>query len=145
MKLLRICSCEMCRSLMWIPAFFFFFNDTATTEIYTLSLHDALPIALGGLERRCPGAARLGGVVLGRHERGRAAVPGRRSLRRRSTRRHRALGRGSPAAAGTARSVPGAGERVAAPRPRGFRPRRAVLAACGWTSGNGGRWRGWPG
>src|SRR2546425_12185257 len=40
--------------------FFFFFNDTATTEIYTLSLHDALPIldvfedalqALGGRER----------------------------------------------------------------------------------------------
>src|SRR2546430_13541593 len=27
--------------------FFFFFNDTATTEIYTLSLHDALPIFLG--------------------------------------------------------------------------------------------------
>src|SRR2546422_11498450 len=27
-----------------IPFFFFFFNDTATTEIYTLSLHDALPI-----------------------------------------------------------------------------------------------------
>src|SRR5438067_13633714 len=25
-------------------SFFFFFNDTATTEIYTLSLHDALPI-----------------------------------------------------------------------------------------------------
>ena len=25
---------------------FFFFNDTATTEIYTLSLHDALPISL---------------------------------------------------------------------------------------------------
>src|SRR2546430_4270093 len=30
--------------------FFFFFNDTATTEIYTLSLHDALPISL---PRRC--------------------------------------------------------------------------------------------
>src|SRR2546429_7223659 len=29
--------------------FFFFFNDTATTEIYTLSLHDALPIS-----KRCP-------------------------------------------------------------------------------------------
>src|SRR6266511_592009 len=31
--------------------FFFFFNDTATTEIYTLSLHDALPITttVGGL------------------------------------------------------------------------------------------------
>src|SRR2546428_9418605 len=27
------------------PNFFFFFNDTATTEIYTLSLHDALPIS----------------------------------------------------------------------------------------------------
>src|SRR2546430_17596020 len=27
---------------------FFFFNDTATTEIYTLSLHDALPISGGG-------------------------------------------------------------------------------------------------
>src|SRR2546422_8089000 len=33
MRLLRRFSC-----------FFFFFNDTATTEIYTLSLHDALPI-----------------------------------------------------------------------------------------------------
>src|SRR2546427_5820648 len=29
--------------------FFFFFNDTATTEIYTLSLHDALPILKGAL------------------------------------------------------------------------------------------------
>src|SRR5256885_5699370 len=29
---------------MLIVRFFFFFNDTATTEIYTLSLHDALPI-----------------------------------------------------------------------------------------------------
>src|SRR2546426_12760016 len=31
-------------------SFFFFFNDTATTEIYTLSLHDALPISLGQAE-----------------------------------------------------------------------------------------------
>ena len=30
---------------MWYFAFSFFFNDTATTEIYTLSLHDALPIS----------------------------------------------------------------------------------------------------
>src|SRR3712207_7402238 len=50
---------------------FFFFNDTATTEIYTLSLHDALPIwwrpprrgppsscwARGGHERHAAGAA----------------------------------------------------------------------------------------
>src|SRR3712207_8823947 len=28
-----------------MPIYFFFFNDTATTEIYTLSLHDALPIS----------------------------------------------------------------------------------------------------
>src|SRR2546422_10201893 len=28
----------------FLSFFFFFFNDTATTEIYTLSLHDALPI-----------------------------------------------------------------------------------------------------
>src|SRR3989440_11702285 len=31
-------------SLPLLLSFFFFFNDTATTEIYTLSLHDALPI-----------------------------------------------------------------------------------------------------
>src|SRR5574342_1408399 len=31
--------------------FFFFFNDTATTEIYTLSLHDALPISCCSWER----------------------------------------------------------------------------------------------
>src|SRR5215217_5180514 len=29
--------------------FFFFFNDTATTEIYTLSLHDALPISASAI------------------------------------------------------------------------------------------------
>src|SRR2546422_8694338 len=38
--------------------FFFFFNDTATTEIYTLSLHDALPISrapgCGSTNRRRP-------------------------------------------------------------------------------------------
>src|SRR5215204_4622119 len=35
--------------------FVFFFNDTATTEIYTLSLHDALPIYHAGVVRRHPG------------------------------------------------------------------------------------------
>src|SRR5256885_10692951 len=33
-------ACGLCRLV------FFFFNDTATTEIYTLSLHDALPISI---------------------------------------------------------------------------------------------------
>src|SRR2546422_674000 len=37
-------------SSAFVLFFFFFFNDTATTEIYTLSLHDALPI--------CPGLRR---------------------------------------------------------------------------------------
>src|SRR2546426_11948465 len=54
--------------------FFFFFNDTATTEIYTLSLHDALPISRQGeigrrLIHRDHGRARVvGGVVVGRSE-----------------------------------------------------------------------------
>src|SRR5437899_12992233 len=35
--------------------FFFFFNDTATTEIYTLSLHDALPISPSSARPTLPG------------------------------------------------------------------------------------------
>src|SRR5258707_15851811 len=35
---------------------FFFFNDTATTEIYTLSLHDALPISIPAPDARAGGA-----------------------------------------------------------------------------------------
>src|ERR1017187_10994041 len=46
--------CSLCRRF-----FFFFFNDTATTEIYTLSLHDALPICQnlrpGQTHGRAPG------------------------------------------------------------------------------------------
>src|SRR6266853_6636935 len=43
----------MCLDVRFIDRifFFFFFNDTATTEIYTLSLHDALPISSGGAPR----------------------------------------------------------------------------------------------
>src|SRR5207302_9175145 len=37
---------------------FFFFNDTATTEIYTLSLHDALPISSPSLTMASPGTSR---------------------------------------------------------------------------------------
>src|SRR5574339_1086024 len=36
---------SFCFVLLYVLFFFFFFNDTATTEIYTLSLHDALPIS----------------------------------------------------------------------------------------------------
>src|SRR5258705_4464526 len=35
---------------VYLSPYFFFFNDTATTEIYTLSLHDALPISYVTLE-----------------------------------------------------------------------------------------------
>src|SRR6266567_8960527 len=41
--LLCFCFSLCCISLLCL--LFFFFNDTATTEIYTLSLHDALPIS----------------------------------------------------------------------------------------------------
>src|SRR5688572_33120185 len=40
----------MCHTVFTLMSFLFFFNDTATTEIYTLSLHDALPIC----RRRAP-------------------------------------------------------------------------------------------
>src|SRR3712207_9128307 len=40
---------------------FFFFNDTATTEIYTLSLHDALPISL---QRGVAGPAHVVGAAV---------------------------------------------------------------------------------
>src|SRR2546430_7774593 len=38
-------SCSYYIMISFTIFFFFFFNDTATTEIYTLSLHDALPIS----------------------------------------------------------------------------------------------------
>src|SRR5215471_21031820 len=48
-----------------IIPFFFFFNDTATTEIYTLSLHDALPIS----SQPAPGHRRRAGPSPGRRRR----------------------------------------------------------------------------
>src|SRR3712207_7599428 len=47
---------------------FFFFNDTATTEIYTLSLHDALPISADPVGVRADGGVRS---LLGTHHLGR--------------------------------------------------------------------------
>src|SRR2546426_5616536 len=40
--------CSYVTTLTYSNSLFFFFNDTATTEIYTLSLHDALPILSRG-------------------------------------------------------------------------------------------------
>src|SRR5256885_2998584 len=54
--------------------FFFFFNDTATTEIYTLSLHDALPICPQVLSISSPPARNSGvdlnilGEVIGHYQ-----------------------------------------------------------------------------
>src|SRR5260370_10601069 len=48
--------------------FFFFFNDTATTEIYTLSLHDALPIYLLDNVLRCDPVIELVPLVRKRQE-----------------------------------------------------------------------------
>src|SRR5256885_15768542 len=44
--MLIISSFRLLPSFVTLISFFFFFNDTATTEIYTLSLHDALPICI---------------------------------------------------------------------------------------------------
>src|SRR3712207_7508294 len=68
---------------------YFFFNDTATTEIYTLSLHDALPISGAGHGERGRGRARCrrgaGGAGDGHRGAGAGAGRGRgRSPRRRS-------------------------------------------------------------
>src|SRR5438067_11284109 len=57
-------------------SFYFFFNDTATTEIYTLSLHDALPICYRATlvgsraprARQLRSAPRTGGVLPARSE-----------------------------------------------------------------------------
>src|SRR3712207_6987358 len=62
----------------------FFFNDTATTEIYTLSLHDALPIS--GLWRRRGRRSRRGvALSLGRRRRPRARAARSARARRRDT------------------------------------------------------------
>src|SRR5208337_5055341 len=52
-------------NLLFFHFLFFFFNDTATTEIYTLSLHDALPI-LVDFGRQSRPAGRVLGV--GHHQ-----------------------------------------------------------------------------
>src|SRR5256885_14062934 len=58
--IIRIIYNYLCQLHIWSLVFFFFFNDTATTEIYTLSLHDALPI-WAGVRIRAPHRTRRRG------------------------------------------------------------------------------------
>src|SRR6266487_2156178 len=82
----------ICRSLSHSPSiifpdprffFFFFFNATATTEIYTLSLHDALPISIGRPMKPAPSPRNSDGGHLAW---GKAADHVRRAADRKSTR-----------------------------------------------------------
>src|SRR2546426_3441094 len=101
-----------------LTSLFFFFNDTATTEIYTLSLHDALPIHQRALEAApAPGRGPAVVVRIQGEERGRAAdrsgiAGGDRA------RRERAPGRKPPARDGAADRRP---ERIQ-PLVRDLRP-----------------------
>src|SRR3989449_9045871 len=111
--------------MMTLFCFFFFFNDTATTEIYTLSLHDALPIFrhVPHLSRQrrdeVQRDARRRG--LSRHpgegrRRDRARAP--RGGRARACRPRRLLRGGGPRGPGPARGPPGReGDRTAGGRP----------------------------
>src|SRR3712207_6911271 len=71
-----------------LQTMFFFFNDTATTEIYTLSLHDALPIFIAGPpgERDDGFPLPLITVLVGSDVARRAGPQVRHSLDRKSTR-----------------------------------------------------------
>src|SRR3712207_3646998 len=107
---------------MSISFFFFFFNDTATTEIYTLSLHDALPIwtrVEPGRPRTPPGSSAASSSVTPSAEpAGTTPTTGDP---------HRREGRTGPP------SVPTAG-----------RPRPAATSSA--TAATGARWRRrWPG
>src|SRR3989449_9394909 len=112
------------------PLLFFFFNDTATTEIYTLSLHDALPISRHRLRLRAllallrgdrsrPRRARARPQRAAHRDgaaRGTAARPGERGLR--AARRARLQGRQRGGRRLHARHRPprAAGDRPGAPR-----------------------------
>src|SRR5215217_5994733 len=101
--------------------FFFFFNDTATTEIYTLSLHDALPISRwrSTASSRCSRLLRVAwprqvAMYLAREHTGATLPPLPRAHGRRNIERRIAVARGSrpsecarrPTACVRARSLP---------------------------------------
>src|SRR3989454_9269217 len=107
----------------------FFFNDTATTEIYTLSLHDALPISTG----------RHGGIPRGRVHK--SAGPGGRGTRRSEDARQlhprdhqRAARCGIPAAA-VGREATEGSLSIPCTRPAGALPRQIHGGGAARTGG----------
>src|SRR5688572_32138689 len=64
----RVISLRFCTHPSSRLSFFFFFNDTATTEIYTLSLHDALPISRGRRRPLSRSSRKGAGIEFGRKE-----------------------------------------------------------------------------
>src|SRR6266850_5199767 len=130
--------CRLGRSALY----FFFFNDTATTEIYTLSLHDALPIKGRPLRTAWDGTRRLRTAWGATSRFERRARPSGRAERfvRRARRSGRAEFTGSRARAAamelrsqrTRRSVQAPGmerHERAAPQPAVSRPAHAARAA----------------
>src|SRR2546430_16726326 len=123
-------------------SFFFFFNDTATTEIYTLSLHDALPIWCGTAAARRPGdAGRTTWTAPGRGagRPGSARLPG--TARGRSPRAGR-RGERHPACRARARGVARGGAAAGLPERGAPRLRPAPAAAWAWGEARRPRGRG---
>src|SRR2546430_15232840 len=119
---------------MYIPvSTFFFFNDTATTEIYTLSLHDALPISARALHGhrgrdRPDGADRGLRAATGGRGRGALAAGGRHA----GADRRQRLGGGAAAPPSPPEPLPApAAAWAAGPPPPG--------RAAGGGGGSGGR------
>src|SRR3989454_1369426 len=116
-------------------ATFFFFNDTATTEIYTLSLHDALPIFRAGTRARPHAAPR------GAHARRGAPADGA-GVPQGEPRRH---GHGGEGVRGGARDRRAGAPLRPSTRRRVARTARAGRRLYGRRGGGGGADRGWRG
>src|SRR6266540_6687386 len=104
-------------SVFMVVFSFFFFNDTATTEIYTLSLHDALPISRRPAPRCARGARPPPAVPLPPHRRrrgGRGRRPRNRGLDHQAPRRRLPVARQRPRARAVRAKRDGA-RRVPAP------------------------------